>query len=78
MEWSRQERGTTEKLSGREPMHKYLSAVACQYEVSTLTTGENEETFSGIPLMDYHRGCKELPMASSGEDSVECGLRQSR
>ncbi len=75
---SRQERGATEKLSGRKPMHKYLSTVRCQYEVPALTTGENEESFSRIPLMDYHRGCKELLMGSSGEDSVECGLRQSR
>jgi hypothetical protein len=71
-------RGATEKLSGREPIHKSLSAVDCQYEVPALATGENEESFSRIPLMNYHRGCKELPMGGSREDSVECCLLQSR
>jgi hypothetical protein len=75
---SRQERGATEELPGREPIHKYLSPVACQHEVPALTTGENEESLSRIPVMDHDRGCKELPMGGGREDSVECGLWQAR
>jgi hypothetical protein len=69
--------GTTKNLSGSQPMQKYLSPVTGDHEVPSMTTGEQEESFRSVFLIDDHRGGTELPMLGDGKDRVELGRWQS-
>jgi hypothetical protein len=70
--------GTAKNLSGSQPVQKYLSPVTRDYEVPSMTTGEQEKALRGVFLIEDHRGGTELPMFGYGKDRVELGLRQSR
>jgi hypothetical protein len=72
-----QNRHPAEDLPGSQPMEEYLATVTRQDEVSASTACEKEESFSGILLMNDHRGCDKSPVSRCRQDGIEFGLRQS-
>lgn len=72
-----QSRRPAEDLPGSQPMEEYLAALTRQDEVPAPTACEKEESFSGILLMNDHRGCSKPLVSRSQQDGIEFGLRQS-
>jgi len=52
-------------------VHRDLSAIVCQNEVSASSAGEKKQSFSRIFLAHYHGGIIELLVGSYGQDELE-------
>ena len=74
----RDNRGSAERLSGSQPMEKYLSALIGDQKVSATTTGQQKASLRRIVLVGNHRGCAEMPVFRGRQNRNEFGLQQSR